>query len=534
LLSDGHGSVAVADLDGDGEPEIVAIDREQRVVVFDRNGMLLATAPEPLREVNPLGHEQWSAPAIADVDGAAPPEIIAGAQVSRFHAGPPARLEVVWTRANTTASWGSLSIAADLDGDGAPEVITSDRIYDGKSGADKTPPALASWPFFPQVADFNGDGRLDLLLVQSQQGRQIVSIYDYAARRTLFGPYRAGYGGWGGAAVIADLDGDGVPDFGLAGERAYFAYALKCAADPPPLGCHGPGPGLLWATAIDDLSSGSAGSSAFDFNGDGAAEIIYRDECWLRIYNGRSGRTLAARTITSSTGLELPVLADLDGDGHAEILVTSDVGNDDFGACGRAGKAEAETGTPWSGWSRGLFVLRDPRNRWPGARPLWNQHSYHLTNIGDDLKVPIPEPAPAHHSFRQNAASTLALPVRPLWDYTARLLPAHLPADCTAPWGLRGELCNRGAAATPTPVSGAFYDGPPDAGGVLLCTMTTATPLPPGTCQPIACEWSPPPTRPVTVYLRAGDDGTRRQSGQCQVGNDLAGPRALACFNPPA
>ena len=69
LLSDGHGSVAVADLDGDGAPEIVTIDSEQRVVVFDHSGNLLATAPEPLREMNPLGHELWSAPAIAEIDG---------------------------------------------------------------------------------------------------------------------------------------------------------------------------------------------------------------------------------------------------------------------------------------------------------------------------------------------------------------------------------------------------------------------------------------------------------------------------------
>ena len=416
-----------------------------------------------------------------------------------------------------------------------PEVITSDRIYDGKSGADKTPPGLATWPFYPQVADFNHDGRPDLLLVQSQQGRQVVSIYDYAARRTLFGPYGISAGGWGGAAVIADFDGDGVPDFGVAGEQAYFAYALKCAADPPPPGCHGPGPGLLWSTPIDDFSSGSAGSAAFDFNDDGAAEIIYRDECWLRIYNGRTGRTLAARTITSNTGLELPVIADLDRDGHAELVVTSDVGNDDFGACRRSNRPEAETGTPWSGWSRGLFVLRDPLNRWPGARPLWNQHSYHQTNISDDLKIPLHEPAswPGHNSYRQNSASAIPVPVRPLVDYTARLLPTSFPRDCTAPWRLRGELCNRGAGLTATPVFGAFYDGPPEGGGAFICAMQTAAPLVPGACQIIECDWTPSPTKDVSVYLRAGDDGKRRQTGQCRTGNDLAGPQALACFNAP-
>lgn len=534
LLSDGESNIAVADLDADGKAEIVALDSERRIVVLDHNGELRATAPVPMQETNAFARELWTAPAIADVDGAAPPEIVAGAQVARFIPGPPARIDVLWTRENKTAFWGSASIVADLDGDGRAEVVTSDRVYDGVSGADRTPPGLADQPFYAQVADFNLDGRPDLLLVESQQGRQVVRVYDFAARRTIFGPYRAGAGGWGGPAVVADFDADGVPDFGVGGASWFYAYSLRCASEPRPVGCTGHEPGLLWAARIDDRSSGSAAASAFDLNGDGAAEVVFRDECWLRVLDGFSGRTLAARTLTSSTGIELPVIADADGDGRADIVVTSDVDIDHFGYCPRAGRPEAQTQTPWRGWSRGVFVLSDPR--WRPARPVWNQHSYHATHIRDDLTVPAREPDSwtAHNTYRANVPPVAVPRPRPLTDLVGKIEPVQFPRDCAAPWPLRASVCNRGAGATAGPVAATFYDGDPGAGGRVVCTAT-APPLAPGACAAIGCAWTPPPTARTDLFLRVDDDGAGgRAGGQCRDDNDVSVYRDLACFRTPS
>jgi hypothetical protein len=100
------------------------------------------------------------------------------------------------------------------------------------------------------------------------------------------------------------------------------------------------------------MSSGSTGSSVFDFNGDGSAEVVYRDACWLRVfdfngdgsaevvyrdacwlrvYDGKTGKVRFAQYITSGTGLELPVIADVDNDNHsispkAVITMTAAVG----------------------------------------------------------------------------------------------------------------------------------------------------------------------------------------------------------------
>ena len=530
LLSEGQGSLAVADLDGDGFPEIVAADAANRVQVFDHNGTLLATATTAAQEVNPYGQGNWSAPAIVDVDGMAPPEIIIGAQVSRFVKGPPAHIDVLWTKRNSTAWWGSLPIAADLDGDGRPEVISSDRIYDALTGADKTPPALSDKPFYAQVADFNMDKKPDLLLVQSQQGSQIVSIYDYAAKKTIFGPYRVSEGGWGGPAVIADFDGDKIPDFGLASASHYYTYALKCALTPKPADCTSNEPGVLWAKETHDMSSGGTGSSVFDFNGDGTAEVVYRDECFLRVYNGRDGKTVFAFPISSNTCLELPVIADVDNDGHADIIVTSD----NFGACSGV-SADKETGTPWTGNTQGIFVLRDPMNRWMPSRPLWNQHTYHITNINDDLTVPTTEADNwlSFNNYRQNvqsgAAGTGNLP-----DPTSRPAPSVDTTDCSKLWRLRGEVCNRGAGSTPVPLFATFYDKDPDGGGKAICTAQANMALLPGACQAITCDWVNPPPGPLDVYLRVGDDGKGgRLTSQCKTGNDLSVLKNAACSNVP-
>jgi hypothetical protein len=376
LQSDGQGSLAIADLDADGTPEIVGISADSKVFVLDNRGQLLAMAPQPLQETNSYFREVWSAPSIADIDGIAPPEIIAGAQVSRFHKGSPSRIEVLWTRPNRTAFFGSLSIAADLDGDGVAEVVTSDRIYDGKTGADKTPVELSQKPFYAQVADFNRDGNPDLLLVQSARNDQIVSVYDYHARRTLFGPYRLAEGAHGedprslqtltamarsilawrqdagtslmhsSVGALQRLQAVGGQDRDCCGARR-FKIRSRAAVAPAPL--------ISTAMAFLKLSTAmSAGCGVF---------------------RGRDGQTLAAHSITSSTGLEVPVVADVDGDGHADIVVTSDEDNDHLAVCANGGQPEAETQTPWAGWSRGVVVLHDSLKKSLPARPLWNQHA---------------------------------------------------------------------------------------------------------------------------------------------------------------
>src|SRR5205814_1966921 len=129
-------------------------------------------------------------------------------------------------------TWGTMSLFADMDGNGTPELVTGTAVYDGLTGADKTPANLAALGApggYPAIADFNGDGKPDIALVQSATGQQKVSVFDYANNKVIFGPFTVQGGGWGGTPTIGDYDGDGVPDIGLSSNNNYYVYALKCA-----------------------------------------------------------------------------------------------------------------------------------------------------------------------------------------------------------------------------------------------------------------------------------------------------------------
>ena len=422
---------------------------------------------------------------------------------------------------------GQLPLAADIDGDHRPEVILGRQILDGLTGADKTPPSLRALPGPPAlaaVADFNSDQHPDLVLVQSISLGSVttVSVHDLARAKVIFGPYRL-QGSSLGPPLVGDVDGDGVPEIAVADKSLYRVFSLKCAGESAPAPCVDDG--VLWQRPIQDVSSGITGSTMFDFNGDGTPEIVHRDECWLRIYHGRDGHTLFAASVTSSTWLETPVVADVDADGHADIVVSADSGGSEHGVCPNA--PEEDTGAPFQGYIGGIFVYHGPKGGWQPTRNVWNQHSYHITNINDDLTVPAEESDnwKSFNSYRQNAAlggdARFALP-----DASARAAPGidqPQQTDCDVAWTLRALLCNRGASPLPGGTPASFYRSDPRlAGTEPLCTGSSSAPIAPGSCQEIQCDWLKPTREIIDLWLRVNDDGAgAHPARECKNTNNV-------------
>ncbi len=123
----------------------------------------------------------------------------------------------------------------------------------------------------------------------------------------------------------------------------------------------------FWSEVTTD-TSGSTGITVFDFNGDGIKEIVYRDEQVLRVmYGGAAPFPAGVDTsrnwvrftgVTSGTGHEQAIVADVDNDGEAEIVTT---GANRLRVFGRGGAA-----------------------RWIPARKIWNQYNYFSDNVADD------------------------------------------------------------------------------------------------------------------------------------------------------
>jgi len=266
---------------------------------------------------------------------------------------------------------------------------------------------------FTGTGDFNSNGSPEIVHVASGA----ISVLDGATGTTLAGPQLAAGTGSGGPPTVADFDGDGVPEIGVAKADFYSVYEVDLGA------------GMLteiWATPNHDLSSSLTGSTVFDFEGDGIAEVVYNDECFLWVYDGPTGSIRFAAPTASFTGTEASLVADVDGDGKAEMVMIAngtDPRSPEGWDCDVAPWNEPDGARPaWvpdegqQTW-RGIVVFRDSANAWVGTRPLWNQHSYSVSNVcdpGDNACMPamshgsIPDRRRANWSvpwlnnFRQN------------------------------------------------------------------------------------------------------------------------------------
>ncbi|MDH5598305.1 MAG: VCBS repeat-containing protein, partial [Cyclobacteriaceae bacterium] len=236
------------------------------------------------------------------------------------------------------------------------------------------------------VADYNQDGFLDVIYngVTSTDPQTAVFFWD-VRNNNLLG-YKDTFDNWDrgvGRLNIADVDGDG--NLNVTYVSGPFLYALDENWN------------LLWKRAIIENSSGTTGTTVFDFNGDGSAETVYRDEQNLYIVDGMNGNFLSSIPCRSLTFMEYPIVADVDNDGETEICVTC-LTNDNDDIYNDIGDSH-------------IRVFRSKDDKWVPARKVWNQHAYFNVNVNDDLSIPI-QMQKHHLAFSSGTCKTG--PVKPL------------------------------------------------------------------------------------------------------------------------
>ena len=503
---------AVGDIDGDGDIEIVAVTSTDGVAVFDADG-----------------NEQWRTGAgvlpsccipalIANLDGAGDAEILVG-----LRAFDSSGNEIWNVVAPALSPWGIVPVVADVDLDGAQEVVTGNRIIDGASGnVEEVFAELADGN--PAIADFDKSTPEPEIAVVSSTGARIQTI----TGDVIFGPSMAltgaGFGSYyGGPPAIADFDGDGEAEFGSAGGQAYVVFDPDCTADWARDGdcASGRVDGILWQKITQDLSSGATGSSVFDFDFDGTNEVVYNDECFLRVYDGITGATKFIRSNSTGTAYEYPVIADVDGDRQTEIVVAA---NDWIANC----PPDSDTGEPFAGPNRGISIWRDVQDRWAPSRRIWNQHSYSVTNVEEDGRIPtVPEnnwQVVGLNNFRVNTRDDPASAERGV-DLTVRGLdwvdacPDHIT--------LRAIVANRGIRRAPRGVSVGFYAPGPGVGEeTLVCQARTVTDIESGLTETVECDWIDPPVVAVNVHVRVDDTDALLE---CEEENNDATITDVAC-----
>ena len=404
-------AIAIANIDNVGFAEIV-VGQHAFTLAHDMNGKLIFQ--DRFSGALMSGKNgQGPVPCVGNITGDERPEIVAGTSVYRLPV-PPAGV----TKISECAAG-----AMDNFCTGKLDVVWDGQTVNGTSIETGIPSPVRDG--FCAIADLLGgdeaiapspanplDGKPEVVVVA--EGYVIILDGDTGERRRFI---NLSLGMDGGAPNVDDFDGDGFPEIGTALGTRYVMIDLQdtsaaCPAWPTPfndaqMGLQGnpardPGGACTtdadcaagaicnplqgacvclhnaWQRVTEDDSSRVTSSSVFDFNGDGAAEVVYNDECFFRVYDGRTSDVLFKNNSPSRTRIENPVIADVDNDGNAEIVFPS---NNDTNSCSAG-----------NNFPNGIAVWGDSSDSWVSARRIWNQHAYHVTNVTESGQIPLKEP----------------------------------------------------------------------------------------------------------------------------------------------
>jgi hypothetical protein len=346
-------------LDGDGKPEIVAHENfpnNNKIVAFTWKTDHYDVMWEGTGSANP-DPGSWDGLSIHDLNNDGKGEVIGrGGEVFDGVTGnliAPGGMPIILE---------SDPVLGDVDHDGTVDLIANQVFsWNGKGWTSKYPGLNATTAdkatAFYGFADFgtrSADGKFDhtkkdgiaevvavgptggansestgVVGIYTLQGEALLRV-DFPAQTACAGGQA--FGERGGAPTIGDFDGDGMPELATAGAYAYRVFDLDCADAGQ--SCSDPAHFIRWAQSSQDCSSGTTGSTIFDFEGDGAAEAIYADECFVRVYNGKNGDVLFSQYHSSATWWEQPIVADPDHSDRSKLIFGGSSNANVFALCG--------------------------------------------------------------------------------------------------------------------------------------------------------------------------------------------------------
>ncbi len=563
-----NSTAALADLDNNGTIEIVARRDASGVVAFEWDGAQFVK--KWAQEGQSVG-QNWDGPSIHDIDDDGLPEVLVELEVYNGQTG-----ERIFDGGNlweTKPFNGMIPVAADLQGDGSVELLfphipfvtfanwvspkweetgpntgimgTHYAVADfGTVGATAADFDFGNLDGVAEMVAVNDDGTVNPVTILTVEGQTVFEV-DTADR--------------GGPPTVADFDGDGFPEVAIAGKTRIRVFDPDCIGGAA--GCESDG--VRWSQATQDASSAQTGVAVFDFEGDGRAEVVYADECFLRVYAGTSGEVLYSAYRTSATWYESPIVADVDRDQNTEIVVNNAYPNacpvggdgspyvdpihkgvrcaadadcipggscaDGYCRCMNDNDCDAGLtcvdpidGTPGSGKvcrathpnsvdaAGGIRVLRDRLDRWVSSRSIWNQHAYSITNVNDDGTIPSTSDwalnwrQPGMNNFRQNVQGATGYNDFP--DITGALSEDTVCVVSGDVVTLTATVCNRGAKAVGADMPATFYQGDP-ADGQILCVSYTQGPVPVQGCLEVSCAVDAEITGEITMVVNDNGGG---------------------------
>lgn len=278
---------------------------------------------------------------------------------------------------------------------------------------------------------------------------------------------------------------------------------------------------MRWWTVTDD-ESGATGSSVFDFQGDGAAEVVYGDECYTRVLDGSTGSIVLEIENQNDTIREYPIVADVDGDNNSELIV---VAND------VAATADQCALIPGYTPRQGIYVYGDVNDQWVRTRRVWTQHTYHVTNSTSTGLTPVTEDPnwldPDLNNYRQN--------VQGAGVFNAADLSVDLAVGTSTcldeMFAIVATVRNVGSIGVDAGIDVTLYSGT-GTDGTVVSTQQTPDALLPGASVDILWQVPAPGGMALDFFVLVDNDDGDATAGainECNEDNNTSATTSVSC-----
>lgn len=385
------GQIALGDADGDGDVEILTMDPEGFPMLLNIHGEIEWKAPSRASNV------PWrSCLDLVDLDGDGVAEVLTETSAWSLLTGD-------WMFAIPDVIGSRTCTAGDFNLDGQTDWVVGDEVWgvDGLQWELDWQSGRTGWTMPVQVDD---DPEAELAL----SGEGGVYVFDDDGTKLHHHALADGFDDFG-PPCAGDFDGDGDVEMAVPARTELIVFELRDF-------------GVAWSRPIDDWT-GASGCSGFDFDGDGALEILHADHDELRVWTGDGTQVVSELGRASGTGFDVPVIADVNLDGAADLVLSN-----------------SHIPEYNDGWD-GLRVLRNVDNTWPPAGPSWGSNDFRVTDRNPDLTVPAsPDPSWEHNVYRARPAAD------PLGDLRVQLMEACVSTcDSDGEVALSVQVSNQGS-----------------------------------------------------------------------------------------